>query len=183
MPLSNDAAALCANCLRSGPAFDHAWAAFRLAPPIQGLIHQMKYAADLRAAHTLGCLAAARLGSRREPLPDLLIPVPLHHSRLRTRGYNQAVEIARAMQQVLAIRMSSRTARRSRATPDQIGQSAVQRRRNLKGAFAVRESVRGLKVALVDDVMTTGATLMELASVCRNAGAARVEAWAIARAL
>jgi ComF family protein len=113
----------------------------------------------------------------------LLIAVPLHQRRLRERGYNQALELARAMKQILDLPIGSGIAVRVRATPDQIGQSAAQRRSNLKGAFEIRGSLEGRHVALIDDVMTTGATLAELASACRAAGAARVEAWAIARAL
>lgn len=178
-----DGVVLCAECLQSGPRFDRAWAAFRLLPPVQHLIHQLKYSANLSAAHALGTLAAQRLARRAEPLPDLLIAVPLHHRRLRQRGYNQALELERAMQRVVAIASASDLARRVRATSDQIGQSASQRRSNLKGAFEIRGSLAGKHVGLIDDVMTTGATLAELAAACRAAGAARVEAWAIARAL
>jgi len=183
MPLPHGAPEVCADCLKNGPRFERAWAAFRLLPPVQHLIHQLKYGSDLAAAHTLGTLAAQRLARRAEPLPDLMIAVPLHHRRLRSRGYNQAIELVRAMTRVLAVPTSSAIAIRVRATPDQIGQSAAERRRNLEGAFAIRGPLQGKHVALVDDVMTTGATLAELATACRSAGAARVEAWAIARAL
>ncbi len=183
MPLPDGAPDLCADCRKAGLRFDRAWAAFRLLSPVQHLIHQLKYSSNLAAAHALGTLAARRLARRAQPLPDLMIAVPLHHRRLRSRGYNQALELVRAMKGVLAIPTSSTIATRVRATSDQIGQSAAQRRSNLKGAFEVRGSLQGRHIALVDDVMTTGATLAELAAACRSAGAARIEAWAIARAL
>jgi predicted amidophosphoribosyltransferase len=159
LPLASDDVELCADCLRAECLFDGAWAAFRLTEPVQGLIHELKYSAQFAAARMLGRLAAGRLAKRPQPMPELVIPVPLHPGRLRVRGYNQALQLALAVQSVLAIRVEADVVRRVRATSDQIGQ------------------------ALLDDVMTTGATLAELARACRQAGAARVEVWAIARAL
>jgi ComF family protein len=182
MPLSADEPGFCADCLRSSPPFDLAWAAFRLAAPVQGLVHGLKYSARFSGAGVLGALAARRLAQRPEPLPELLIPVPLHHRRLWLRGYNQAQELARAIAKLLAVPVATRAAVRVRATADQIGKTAPQRRRNLKDAFEIRLPLQGLHVALLDDVMTTGATLAELARSCRKAGARKVEAWAIARA-
>ena len=183
MTLPDGAPDLCADCLKHAPRFEHAWSAFRLLTPVQQLIHQLKYSANLSAAHALGTLAARRLARRATPLPDLLIAVPLHRRRLRERGYNQALELTRAMKRVIDVPLASDIAVRLRATPDQIGQSAAQRRSNLKDAFEIRGSLAGRHVALIDDVMTTGATLAELATACRAAGATRIEAWAIARAL
>jgi len=183
MPLPDTGSDLCASCLKSDPPFAHAWATFKLAPPVQRMIHELKYSANFGAAHALGVLAARKLAVRPHLMPDLLIPVPLHHARLRVRGYNQAVQIAKAMQRVLPIRCDAHIASRTHATTDQIGQTAAQRQKNLKGAFALRKRLQGAHVALLDDVMTTGATLMELASACRDAGATKIEAWAIARAL
>jgi ComF family protein len=124
---------------------------------------------------------AEALRERGEPLPELLIPVPLHRGRLFRRGYNQAQELARHLGRELGIAVEPRAARRLRATPDQIGLGAAARRRNLKNAFSVGPPVAGRRLALLDDVMTTGATLEELARACKAAGATRVEAWAIAR--
>ena len=164
------------------PEFDAVFCAFRLAPPVQQQIHALKYRAQFRHAQRLGRLVAQRLARRAEPLPTLLIPVPLHATRLRQRGYNQSLEFARVLTQTLCIRADATAAQRVRATEDQIGKSAAERRRNVKGAFAVTRSLEGLHVALLDDVMTTGATLSELARVCRKAGAAKIEAWAVCRA-
>ncbi|MEQ1438409.1 ComF family protein [Fontimonas sp. SYSU GA230001] len=171
----------CPHCLQRPPQFDGAWAAFRLEAPVQHFVHALKYRADFAQARLLGELMAARLTRRAGPLPQLLIPVPLHRRRLRSRGYNQALEIARIVGRRLGIPVGASAAERVRATEDQIGQSAAARRRNMRDAFALRADLRGQHVALLDDVMTTGATLDELARACRIAGAARIEAWAAAR--
>ena len=183
VPMSGAEPGLCADCLQDPPMFDHAWSAFRLAAPVHGMVHGLKYSARFSAAHLLGTMAAQKLARRPEPLPELLIPVPLHPLRQLRRGYNQAQELARAIQTTLAIPVAPRAAIRVRATPDQIGQSAVQRRRNLKNAFEISLPLQDLHVALIDDVMTTGTTLVELARACRKAGAKKVEAWALARAV
>lgn len=172
----------CAACLESTPPFDSAFAAFRLEVPVQAQIHALKYRAQFRHAQRLGELMARNVASRAEPLPALLIPVPLHATRLRLRGYNQSQEFARVLMQTLNIKLVATAAQRVRATDDQIGKSAVERRRNVKGAFEIARPLAGLHIALLDDVMTTGATLSELARVCRKAGATRIEAWAVCRA-
>ncbi|MEW6169801.1 MAG: ComF family protein [Pseudomonadota bacterium] len=171
----------CPRCLARAPRFDAAWTAFRLEPPIQQFVHRLKYHADFALAALLGELMATRLGARAQPLPQLLVPVPLHPRRLMRRGYNQALELARTVGTRCGIPVAMRATRRVRATEDQIGQSAAARRRNMRRAFVAAQDLSGLHIALVDDVMTTGATLDELARVCRAAGAARIEAWAAAR--
>lgn len=167
----------CGSCAAKPPPFDAAWTAFRLEVPVQKGIHRLKYQGQLIEAARLGRLLAPRLPSR----PDLILPVPLHRWRLARRGYNQAGELARQLGRLTGIPTDPRLARRIRPTPDQIGLTAVERRRNLRGAFHISSGLDGLHVALLDDVMTTGATLAELARACRAAGAARVEAWALAR--
>ena len=171
----------CAACQHRPRAFDAAFAAFVLASPVQQGIHALKYRAQFAQAALLGSAFARRCQQRGVAPPTLLIPVPLHWRRQWWRGYNQSLLLARVVGQDLGIAVDATAARRLRATPDQIGQSAIERRRNLKGAFAVSPRVTGQHLALVDDVMTTGATLEELARACKLAGAARVEAWAMAR--
>ncbi len=174
-------AVLCPACLHKPRAFDAAHAAFVLATPVQEGIHALKYQARFQQAVLLGTAFASQLRTRAEPLPSLLIPVPLHWRRQWSRGYNQSLELARVIGAELGIAVDATAAKRVRATPDQIGQTAAQRRKNLKDAFAVLLRVAGQHVALLDDVMTTGATLEELARACKAAGATTVEAWAIAR--
>ena len=171
----------CAGCQKRPRAFDAAFAAFRYGTPSAQAVLGLKYAARFREARWLAQAMAEALRQRGGPLPTLLIPVPLHRGRLFRRGYNQSLELARHLSRELKMAVDAGAARRLRATPDQIGLSAAQRRRNLRGAFAVEERVTGQSIALLDDVMTTGATLDELARTCKAAGAMRVEAWAVAR--
>ena len=175
---------LCASCAETPPPFDAGWSAFRYQVPIDRAVQGLKYHAGFRSAHWLGQEMAHALAQRAQPLPQLLLPVPLHADRLRGRGYNQALELAKAMGRVLEVEVDTRSASRLRATADQIGKSAAERRRNVKGAFAVQAGRLGGKhIALVDDVMTTGSTLAELARACRKAGAVRIEVWTAARAV
>lgn len=179
LPAAQDV--LCPACQQKPRAFDAAFAAFVLAMPVQQGIHALKYQARFQQAALLASAFAGHFRQRAEPLPTLLIPVPLHWRRQWGRGYNQSLELARIIGAELGIAVDTDIAKRRRATPDQIGQSAAQRRKNLKDAFAVSPRIAGQHIALLDDVMTTGATLEELARTCKAAGAARVEAWAIAR--
>ncbi len=175
------AATLCPRCLRRPRRFDSAWTAFVLAEPVHSGLLRLKYHAGFADARALGVLMAETLRVRKEPPPDLLLPVPLHVLRLMRRGYNQAVLLARQLEQQLKIPMAREALVRDRAGRDQIGQTAAARRANLRGAFSASRDLSGLHVALVDDVMTTGATFDELARVCRRAGARRIEVWAAAR--
>lgn len=176
-------AATCAACASAPPPFDAAWAAFRYAPPVDRAIQGLKYHADFRAGRWLGHEMSAALAVREAPLPELLLPVPLHRGRLRQRGYNQALELARVIGALLEIDVAAGAARRLRATEDQIGKNAAARRRNVRKAFAVDGAqIAGRHVALIDDVMTTGSTAAELARTCRAAGARRIEVWTAARA-
>ena len=181
-PLAIPPVRLCPDCAAKPPDFDAAWSAFRYAEPVAQAIHRLKYHADFRSARWLAEEMASALAARAEPLPDLLLPMPLHGQRLRRRGYNQALELARRLAGRLVVEVDTDAARRVRATEDQIGKSAPERRRNVKGAFAVEAArVRDKHVALLDDVMTTGSTLAELARACRKSGARRVEVWTVAR--
>lgn len=163
------------------PAQDPGWAPFAYAGAVAERIRALKFRGDLGAAQVLGEALAERLLTRGGERPALLIPVPLHRARLWRRGYNQALELARVVGPHLGVRVDHRCARRVRATAEQTHLDAAGRRRNLRGAFTVDPSVAGRHVALLDDVVTTGATLAALAAAARAAGAARVEAWAVAR--
>ena len=171
----------CATCLEHPPPFDSAWSAFRLESPVQRGLHGLKYRADFLQAGLLGALMAQRLLRRAAPLPQLILPAPLHVSRLVLRGYNQALELGRDLSQEIGIPCDARVLRKIRSTRDQIGLTLAQRRRNVQGAFAITQPLDGQHIALLDDVMTTGATLAELARACRAAGAVKIEAWSAAR--
>ena len=174
-------AALCGECQRHPPPWDAAWSPFRYGWPLDRLESRYKFGADLAAGRVLSLLW------QREPcpirLPQLLLSVPLHHSRLRRRGYNQALELARPLARAAGVPLRHDALLRRRSTAAQTELDALARRRNVHGAFALREGIAlPAHVAILDDVMTTGATLAECARVLRRAGVQRVDVWALARA-
>lgn len=171
----------CGHCQRQPPAFDATTALFHYRPPVDYLIKQLKFANEPAIAPLLATLMSARLTTREAALPSLLLPVPLHQTRLRERGFNQATELARRVGRELGIRSDHRCCKRNRHTRPQSLLSPNARRLNLRNAFSVRGSLSG-HVAIIDDVMTTGHTGNELARVLKQAGAERVEVWVIARA-
>lgn len=170
----------CGDCQRRPPPLHAAQAALRYAAPVDRLLPRFKFHRDLAAGRLLAELMAARFATL--PRPDALLPVPLHHGRLRRRGYDQALELARPLARALDLPLLPGALRRVRATRPQSELDAAARARNLRGAFAVdaHAALPG-HVVLVDDVMTTGATLYAAARALRRAGVARVEAWVCAR--
>ncbi len=174
-------AALCGRCQRHPPPWDAAWAPFRYGWPLDRLESRFKFSRDLAAGRSL--VALWRGQSRPIALPEVLVPVPLHRARLRQRGYNQALELARPLARALGVSLRHDLLARTRSTAAQSELDAPTRRRNVRGAFVVRaEAALPAHVAVLDDVMTTGATLAECARVLKRAGVARVDVWALARA-
>lgn len=169
---------VCGRCQRHPPHFDATVALFRYAPPVDRLVHGLKFGQALHFAPLFAELLAAHLADR--PPPACIVPVPLHPRRQRERGYNQAVEIARPLARRLGTRLDLGSCSRVRATSAQTRLDARQRRHNLRNAFIVNRCP-ARHVALLDDVMTTGSTLNELAALLRCAGAERIEAWVCAR--
>lgn len=171
---------LCGACLKRPPAFDRAAAVFSYGFPLDALIRHCKYGgAQELAAWFAGSLAAEL---KEHPRPDLIVPMPLHPARLRQRGFNQALEIARRLADRLDI-PCRHACRRQRDTPSQAGLDLKARRRNLRDAFVCDESLADKRVALLDDVMTSGSSLDELARTARRAGAADISVWVVARTL
>lgn len=161
------------------PAVAAITAACRYAWPVDRLVHAMKFHGDLVAARGLGEALAAAVADRGV---DLLIPVPLHRRRLAERGFNQALELARPVAATTGAALRPRLAVRQRATAAQSGLDARQRQNNIRGAFRAHQRLGGYRVAIVDDVITTGGTTAALAEALLEAGAAMVEVWAAARA-
>lgn len=169
----------CGHCLRDLPAYTRTLALFSYAFPVDRLIQRLKYREHLALAPLLGELLAGHL--HEEP-PDVWLPMPLHARRLKERGFNQAVEIARELSARTGVSMQPGWAERVRDTPPQAGLKREARKKNLRGAFECSSKVAGLHVGIVDDVMTTGSTLDELAKMLKAAGACEVSCVVVARA-
>ena len=173
----------CGECVEREPPFASAWVPFLYAHPLDLLEARFKFRGDLAAGRVLAELMIERALLETPAQPDVIVTVPLHVSRLRERGYNQAVELAKPLARALGVPLERGLLQRVRATPAQTGLDAASRRRNLRGAFTVSVATAvPAHVALFDDVMTTGATLRECARTLRRAGVARVDVWALARA-
>jgi ComF family protein len=160
----------CGKCLADSPAYDHVCTAYAYAFPADALVQALKYRGQLAVAPLLGAALAHTLDTR----PDILIAMPLSDGRLRERGFNQAQEIARHLAKLSAISIQPNACRRVTETPPQAALPFRERARNVRNAFVCDADFTGTHVAVVDDVMTTGATLNELAKQLKRAGAARV---------
>lgn len=172
----------CHRCLRRRRAFDAAFVPYRYEFPLPELVQRMKYRGVLPITRILGCVLGKRLADRGAPEVDAIVPVPLSAKREHRRGYNQSLEIANFAARELGLRVEDRLARRIRETAEQTGLSAGARRRNLRGAFMVEAGAVPSRVAIADDVLTTGATAESLAQALRRAGCRYIEVWAVARA-
>lgn len=183
-PYAVAAGTLCAACTQRRPAFDRARAVFRYDDASRGLVLGFKHADETHAAPAFGQWLA-RAGADLVAGADLIAPVPLHRWRLLSRRYNQSALLARAVAAAAAGRLAVDLLVRRRHTPQQGRLSASARRRNVRGAFAIRpqraEAVAGRRILLVDDVLTTGATVEECARVLRRHGAAGVDVLTLAR--
>lgn len=180
LPLESPAR-LCGRCIKQAPPWDAAWAPYRYEWPLAQLESRFKFGGDLAAGRTLALLWCA--SPRPLDLPEAIVPVPLHRSRLRRRGYNQVLELAGTLARHFGVRVRRDALIRERATDAQTELSAAQRRRNVRAAFSARlGNDIPEHVAVLDDVCTTGATLAECARALKRAGVKRVDAWALARA-
>lgn len=180
LPLESPAP-FCGRCIKRAPPWDAAWVPFRYEWPLAQLEARFKFGGDLAAGRTLSLLWSA--SQAPHDLPDAIVPVPLHGSRLRRRGYNQALELAKPLAKYFGIPLLHDGLRRSRVTQAQTELSAIQRRRNVRGAFVANLGGKTpQRIAVLDDVFTTGATLAECVRVLKRAGVRRVDVWALARA-
>jgi ComF family protein len=149
-------------------------------PPLDHYVHALKYHGARALARSLALLIVAALRSQAADV-DALVPVPLHRARLYSRGYNQAAELARALGRELGLPTLERGIGRRAAASSQTAQGAVARRASVAQAFGVRRNLAGRRIAIVDDVLTTGATANSLATALLAAGAERCVVWAVAR--
>lgn len=177
---------LCGACIVTPPSYDAARAALVYAGATRELIHTFKYNYKIHLRRPLALLTARRLAACVASFqPELLVPVPLHVKRLRSRGFNQAVLLGELLSREWGVPLKRRAMRRIRWTEPQISLSAAERRHNVKGAFSVADPalVAGKRVLLLDDVLTTGSTVEECSHMLRKAGAAQVLVITVARAV
>lgn len=167
---------ICGTCLRTSPAFDATIAVCDYAAPSDMLIQDLKFRSRLPLAQSFGQMLASAIQKQIPTTPDLIIPVPLSEARLAQRGFNQAAEIARSVSRQTDVALQVQICVRVRDTQPQARLPLGERRVNMRGAFAVQPNaaVRNQHVLLVDDVMTTGHTLNELAACLKRHGATRV---------
>jgi ComF family protein len=175
--LPSPSGSVCGRCLAAPPGYDATSAVLSYDFPADALVHALKFRGELALAPFLGELL---LNVVKNQGVDRVIPVPLSPSRLRSRGYNQAAEIAR---HVAPQKLDVELCVRERDSTPQIELPWDERRKNVRGAFRCRRPLGGASVAVVDDVMTTGATLDEMAQTLKRAGAGRVVNWVLARTL
>lgn len=180
LPLTTHHESHCGECQKHPPSLDGAIIPFRYVSPLDHLLLGLKFNRQLANARLLGGLMLDAIREHDEPLPDCILPVPLHPSRLRERGYNQALELARPIARGLGLPIDTKRVVRTLATAAQSSLEKKARRKNIRGAFTIREEPPE-HVAILDDVVTTGSTVNELAKVLRKAGARRVVVWACAR--
>lgn len=177
---------ICGACLAEPPAFDETLAAFQYRFPLDRLLQSYKFNENLALVALFTEAMLATIGRNAEAnggiLPDRIIALPLARKRLAMRGFNQSAVLAERLAERLGIAYAPHGLLKIRDTPPQSGLNRAARRKNVRGAFDCAESLAGQHVAVVDDVLTTGATLSEAASALKKAGARFVSAWVLARA-
>ncbi|HDL7707580.1 TPA: DNA utilization protein GntX [Yersinia enterocolitica] len=177
----------CGRCLKQPPHWMSMTAVSDYAPPLDGLIKKLKFNGTTSLAPVLARLLLLRwLDAKRRGKvikPDRIISVPLHRWRCWRRGYNQTDLLARPLAHWIGCHYSNNTLRRIRATPPQQQLKAAARRKNMQGIFRCMESVRGQHIALLDDVVTTGSTVNEIAKLLWAEGIASLQVWCICRTL
>jgi ComF family protein len=169
---------VCGRCIAHPPHFQRTTALADYAPPVDGMVMALKFGARLDLASVFGQLLAQRVPA---PGGALVIPVPLAFERMSERGFNQSLQIARAYCAATKARLAADTVRRIRHTSPQQTLALTERRRNIRGAFDVSGDLANASVLVVDDVMTTGSTMDEIARVLIAAGAVQVHALVVAR--
>ena len=175
---------VCGSCLNSPPDFDATKAVFLYAFPINAMMQRYKYGNNLNLGDTFGEFLVEKINAE-DCLKniDLIIPMPMHPRRLKERGFNQALEIAKVLCKKSKEKLDYKSVERRTLTPPQASLPLKERVKNIKGAFKVNADFTGKRIAIIDDVMTTGASLNELAKTLKKAGAGHVECWVIARTL
>jgi len=184
LPLPSSKAKVCGACSNRELYFDYSLTPFQFDGFIRDAIYQFKFNHKLNQGKLLAELLLRHIDEKQLEIPELIIPVPLHKKRLRQRGYNQALEIARIVSKKIGSEIAYKAIYRNRDTSVQMNLPAKQRHKNVKDAFSVKDNSTVFKnkhACIIDDVMTTGNTVNEVAKCVRKAGAKRVDVWCIAR--
>jgi ComF family protein len=172
---------VCGRCLAEPPAYERTGAALAYRFPVDALVQAFKYGGNLPLGEALSELLIPILAATERP--DAIVPMPLHPARLRDRGFNQALELARRLSKALGVPVIGDACARVRDTPPQASLPWKDREKNIRGAFTCQANLEDRHVAIVDDVMTTGHTLNEVAKALKRKGVGRVSCWVVARAL
>ena len=172
---------MCGLCLQQPPFFTHTTAVFGYSFPLDKLIQGMKYGEQLSLAHAFAKKLAQRID--KSNLPDYVIAMPLHPAKLRERGFNQSQLIAATIARELKLKLLVSACRRLRDTPPQSALPWKERKKNVRNAFCCDIDLTGKRIALVDDVLTTGASLNALAEAVSKRGPVEINAWVVARTL
>jgi ComF family protein len=173
---------ICGQCISAPLPITRALSPLIYCYPADRLILQLKFGHRLAAGRVLGELLSEYILTAGEPLPEIVVPVPLHRQRLRERGFNQATELARATTRRFNLPLVTNLCQRTRATDAQSTPTGEDRRRNVRGAFTVKRPLTARHIAIVDDVVTTASTVHALAHALQEAGATRIDVWSAARA-
>lgn len=175
----------CGNCLKHAPHYDATQALLSYGFPADAILQHYKYSNALYLSETFGYLLSDNILNAN---CDVIIPMPLHITRQQSRGFNQSLEVAKVVAQQLNIPLDSASCSRIKNTVPQASLPLKERLKNMHGAFQIKsdiasDTIKGKRIAIIDDVMTTGSSLNELAKTLKKAGAMHVECWVIARAL
>ncbi|MDX8385097.1 MAG: ComF family protein [Gallionella sp.] len=172
---------VCGHCLSRPPMFTSTTAAFGYAFPLDKMIHSMKYGQQFALANAFASKLANTI--KLEEIPDFVIPMPLHSNKLRERGFNQSLLLASNIAKSLKLKLLANSCQRVRDTPPQSALPWKERKKNVRDAFYCSIDLTGMNIALVDDVLTTGASMNALAKTLVKCGANRIDVWVVARTL
>lgn len=175
---------ICGQCQQQAPQFDRVLALCDYADPIDRLIAAAKFHQKLVYTRVLGELLAKQVSQfwyQAQALPSMIIPVPLHDTRLKERGYNQSLEITKIVSKKLRLPFSFDICRRNKPTLPQSGLMHDEREKNMKNAFTLKNTMIPPHVAIIDDIVTTGHTVGELSKQLREAGVKQIDIWCCAR--
>ena len=170
---------ICGKCQHTPPQYDTTIAPYYYEHAIKHLIIELKFYKKLHNVNLLGKLLAQHI--TKQQLPEYLIPIPIHRKRLSKRGFNQSMELCRVLSKELDIPILPNAILKKKITKAQASLTAKQRKQNLKNSFAINQDIKAQHIAIIDDVMTTGTTMNEMARLLKKAGIKQIEAWVCAR--